>query len=152
MIVPDGFLSVCPIHLHFLFFISFSMGSCLVIFQSVVLGTLSVHFRCRILRRHLLMKVYILFSVFWLLRHVSRCCITNCVTSCWDNDISAWLGYRTACCTTAFFSGCILSGRLHLMGITWCDFAVVTDTIMCIVYISVLIEYYVFSALPLTKL
>ena len=36
---------------HFLFFISFSMGSCLVIYQSVVLGTLSVHFRCRILRR-----------------------------------------------------------------------------------------------------
>ena len=52
-----------PIHLHFLFLISFSMCSCLVIFQSVVLGTLSVHFRCSILRRHLLMKVCILFSV-----------------------------------------------------------------------------------------
>ena len=37
------------------------MGSCLVIFQSVVLDILSVHFRCRILRRHLLMKVCILF-------------------------------------------------------------------------------------------
>ena len=47
------------------------MGSCLVIFQSVVLDILSVHFRCRILRRHLLMKVCILFSVFCVLRHVS---------------------------------------------------------------------------------
>ena len=55
----------------FLFFISFYMGSCLVIFQSVVLGTLSVHFRCRILRRYLLMKVCILFSNFCVLRHVS---------------------------------------------------------------------------------
>ena len=71
VMVFGGFLSVCPIHLHFLFFISFSMGSCLVIFQSVVLDILSVHFRCRILRRHLLMKVYILFSVFCVLRHVS---------------------------------------------------------------------------------
>ena len=43
----------------------------LVIFQSVVLDILSVHFRCRILRRHLLMKVCILFSVFCVLRHVS---------------------------------------------------------------------------------
>ena len=50
VMVFGGFLSVCPIHLHFLFFISFSMGSCLVIFQSVVLDILSVHFRCRILR------------------------------------------------------------------------------------------------------
>ena len=57
VMVSGGFLNVCPIHLHFLFFITFSMGSCLVIFQSVVLGTLSVHFRCRILRRLLLMKV-----------------------------------------------------------------------------------------------
>ena len=71
VMVFGGFLSVCPIHLHFLFFISFSMGSCLVIFQSVVLDSLSVHFRCRILTRHLLMKVCILFSVFCVLRHVS---------------------------------------------------------------------------------
>ena len=62
--ISDGFLSVCPIHLHFLFFISCSMGSGLVIFQSLVLGTLSVHFMCRIVRRHLLMEVGILFSVF----------------------------------------------------------------------------------------
>ena len=48
----------------FLLFISFSMGSCLVIFQSVVLDTLSVHFRSKTLRRHLLMKVCIRFSVF----------------------------------------------------------------------------------------
>ena len=52
--------------LYFIF-----MGSCLVIFQNVVLGTLSVHFRCSILRRHLLMKVCILFSVFYVVRHVS---------------------------------------------------------------------------------
>ena len=52
-----------PIHLHFLFFITFSMGSCLVIFQSVVLDTLSVHFRCKILRRHLLMMVCIVVDV-----------------------------------------------------------------------------------------
>ena len=72
--VSGGFLSVGPIHLHFLFFISFFMGSGLVIFQSVVLGTLSVHFRgtYRILRRHLLMTVCILFSVFYVLRHVSN--------------------------------------------------------------------------------
>ena len=44
-LVFGGFLSVCPIHLHFLFFISFSKGSCLVIFQSVVLDILSVHFQ-----------------------------------------------------------------------------------------------------------
>ena len=65
--VFGGFLSVCPIHLHFFFFISFSMGSCLVIFQSVVLDILSVHFRCSILCRHLLMKVCILFNVFCVL-------------------------------------------------------------------------------------
>ena len=47
------------------------MGSCLVIFQSVVLDILSVHFRYRIIRRHLLMKVCILFSVYYVLRHVS---------------------------------------------------------------------------------
>ena len=40
-----------------LFFISFSMGSCLVIFQCVLLGALSVHIRCRILHRHLLVNV-----------------------------------------------------------------------------------------------
>ena len=50
----------------------FSMGSCLVIFQSVVLDILSVHFRCRILRRHLSMKVCILLSVLCVLRHVSN--------------------------------------------------------------------------------
>ena len=55
---------MCPIHLHFLFFISFTIDSCLVIFQSIVLDILSVHFRHRILRRHLLMKVCILFSMF----------------------------------------------------------------------------------------
>ena len=71
MIVSGGFLSACPIHLNFLFFISFTMGSCLVIFQSVVLGILSVHSRFSILRRHLLMKVCILFSVCCVLRHVS---------------------------------------------------------------------------------
>ena len=61
----------CPVHFHFLFFISFSMGSCLVIFQSVVLDILSVHFRCRILRRHLLMKVCFLLSALCVLRHDS---------------------------------------------------------------------------------
>ena len=71
VIDSGGFLSVCPIHLHFLFFISFSMGSCLVVFQSVVFGTLSVHFKCSILRRHLLMKVCIFFCVFCVVRHVS---------------------------------------------------------------------------------
>ena len=50
---------------------TFSKGSCLVIYQSIVLDTLSVHFRCKILHRHLLMKVCILFSVFCVLRHVS---------------------------------------------------------------------------------
>ena len=66
-----GFLSVCPIHLHFIFFISFSMEGCLVHFQSVVLVTLFDHFRCNILRRHLLMNVCILVSVFCVFRHVS---------------------------------------------------------------------------------
>ena len=37
---------------------------------SVVLDTLSIHFRGSILNRHLLMKVYILFSVFCVTRHV----------------------------------------------------------------------------------
>ena len=50
---------------HFLWVVAWSF------FQSVVLDMLSVHFRCRILRRHLLMKVCILFSVFCVLRHVS---------------------------------------------------------------------------------
>lgn len=75
----DGFWRF-PIHLHFLFFITFSMGSCLVIFQSVVLDTLSVHFRCRILRGYLLMKVCILFSVFCVLRHVSDPCSKTAFT------------------------------------------------------------------------
>ena len=60
-----------PIHLHFLFFISFSMAIYLVHFQRVVLETLYDHFKCKILRRHLLMKVCILFTVFCVLRHVS---------------------------------------------------------------------------------
>ena len=54
-----------------LFYLRLFAGSCLVIFQNVVLGTLSVHFRCRILCGHLLMKVCILFSVFCVLRRVS---------------------------------------------------------------------------------
>ena len=58
-----GFLNVCPIHLHYLFFISFFTGSCLVISHSVVLDTLSDHFRGNILRWHLLMNVCIFFSV-----------------------------------------------------------------------------------------
>ena len=52
-------------------FTSLTMSSCLVNFQNVVLDTLSDKFRCRILRRHLLMKVYIRVSVFCVLRHVS---------------------------------------------------------------------------------
>ena len=51
----------------------FSMCNCLVIFQSVVLDTLSVHFRCKILRRHLLMKVCISFGVFCVLIHRFTC-------------------------------------------------------------------------------
>ena len=65
-------LSVCPIHLHFLFFISFSTNSCLVLSHSVVLYIFSDHFRSKILRRHLLMKICILFSVFCIIRHVSE--------------------------------------------------------------------------------
>ena len=53
----SGFLSVYPIQLHFLFFILISTGSCLVLSHSVVLDTLCDHFSCKILRRHLLMKV-----------------------------------------------------------------------------------------------
>ena len=54
LMVFGGFLSVCPIHLHFIFFISFCMGSGLVYFQSVpvVLVTVDDHFRYRILRRN----------------------------------------------------------------------------------------------------
>ena len=52
-----GFLNVCLIHLHFLFVISCSTGSCLVLSQSAVLDSLLEHFRCQVLRRHLLMKV-----------------------------------------------------------------------------------------------
>ena len=52
-----GFLSVCHIHLHVVFVISFSTGSCLVLSHSVVLDTLSDQFRYKILRRHLLMKL-----------------------------------------------------------------------------------------------
>ena len=59
--------SVCPIHLHFSSLFHFH----LVNFQSVVLVTLSDHFRCRILRRHLLINVYNLVSVFCVLRHVA---------------------------------------------------------------------------------
>ena len=55
---------MCLIHLHFLFFISFFywlfFGS--VPWRDVVLDTLSDHFRCKILRRHLLMKVCILYN------------------------------------------------------------------------------------------
>ena len=47
--IGDGFWRFSKrVHLHFLFFISFSTGSCLGHFPSVVLGTLSDHFRCRI--------------------------------------------------------------------------------------------------------
>ena len=57
----DGFLRFPEcVHLHFLFFISFSMSSCLVHFQSVMLDTLSVHLRCKILQRLSLMKFCIL--------------------------------------------------------------------------------------------
>ena len=47
--------------LYFIFYGSFSR--CILV--------LSVHFRCSITRRHLLMKVCILFSVFCVVRHVS---------------------------------------------------------------------------------
>ena len=47
--------------LYFIFYGSFSR--CILV--------LSVHFRCSIMRRHLLMKVCILFSVFCVVRHVS---------------------------------------------------------------------------------
>ena len=57
VMVSWDFPSVWSIDLHFLFFISFAMGSCLVHFQSVVLDTLSDHFTCEILCRPLLMKV-----------------------------------------------------------------------------------------------
>ena len=62
---------MCPTHLHVFFFISFSMGIYLVHFHCVVLDTLHNHFRCKMLLRHLLMKVCILFSVFCVLRHIS---------------------------------------------------------------------------------
>ena len=52
---------VCPIQFHFLFFISFSMGSTLLgHFPECCVGYMSVHFRCKNLRRHLLMKVCVL--------------------------------------------------------------------------------------------
>ena len=61
--VSAGFQSVCPVHLNFLFFVSFYIRSCLVHSQSVVLGTLFDHFMCKIIRRHLLMNVGM--YMFW---------------------------------------------------------------------------------------
>ena len=52
---------MCPIHLHCIFFIEFSIG--LAYFQSVLLDTLSDHFRCRILRRYWLINACITFLV-----------------------------------------------------------------------------------------
>ena len=61
-------LSVCPVHLHFLFFILFSVGSCLVHFQSVVLGTLS------------LMKIISLLCVFFIFSsHTLHYGIVQCI-------------------------------------------------------------------------
>ena len=40
VMISGGFLNVCPIH-HLISFVSFSMDSCLVIFHSVVLDTLT---------------------------------------------------------------------------------------------------------------
>ena len=68
------FLSRCTPSLLYLFlclsarcFVAYLFFSSL----GVVFGTLSVHFKCSILRRHLLMKVCIFFSVFCVVRHVS---------------------------------------------------------------------------------
>ena len=72
VMVSGGFLSVCPIYPHFIFCITFSVGSCLVHFQSVVLVTL---------RRHLLLNVCIPFSVFCVLCHVSDSWTTTALTS-----------------------------------------------------------------------
>ena len=45
-----------PCFFPFLFFVPFSIGNCVDHSQSVMLGASSEHFKCRILRRHLLMK------------------------------------------------------------------------------------------------
>ena len=45
VMVSGGFLNICPSYFHFIF-ISFSIGNCLVPFQSVVLGTLSDQSGC----------------------------------------------------------------------------------------------------------
>ena len=62
---------MCVLSTPFSLLYFISIGSCLVHFQSVVLWTISDHFRCRILPRYLLMNVCICFSVFCVLRHVS---------------------------------------------------------------------------------
>ena len=52
-----GFLRVWPIQLHFLFRISTSMGSWLVLSQWSTLLTLTLHQMCKMLLRHVLVNV-----------------------------------------------------------------------------------------------
>ena len=65
VMISGGFLSVSTSIFSSLFHFLW------VVFQRVVLDNLSVHFKCKILHRHLLVKVYIIFNVFCVLRHVS---------------------------------------------------------------------------------
>ena len=75
-----SFLSACPTHFHFLCLIWIDMGSWLALFHSSVFGTLSCHFNWRIWRRHLLMKVWILFELPVVTLHVSELYIRTNLT------------------------------------------------------------------------
>ena len=57
---PSVFLSVWPIHLHFLVFICISISFCLVCSHRSSFDIVSGHLICRILLNHLLIKVCIL--------------------------------------------------------------------------------------------
>ena len=74
-----------------------SVGSCLVIFQSVVLDSLSVHFRCKILRKHLLVKVRIILAsyVYFAMSPIYSIDIPFCWLSLGAGMISARLSRDT---------------------------------------------------------
>ena len=69
---PFVFLSVWPIQLHFLVFICISIGFCLVFSHRSSFDIVSGHVICRILLKHLFIKVCILLLFICITLHASQ--------------------------------------------------------------------------------
>jgi hypothetical protein len=67
-----SFLKVCPIHFHFLIFISLSIGICCVVSHSSLFVLVLGHHILSMLRRHQLTNICNLLTVSCVIFHVSQ--------------------------------------------------------------------------------